>query len=172
MADPQQSSSPPDEGAFSPSFLRLLDQRSDPMATRTSLQEGPWQIHPTADQKWGCWAEGEAEPYAILDHRYLALLFCAALPIASGPGHFAIERHGESWIVLQNGIPVGSLKWGNDELITTVDRFHGHLCRPASFAYLMEAAGGGILDRTGRILSQRVLEAHPGGGRCLWGARF
>jgi hypothetical protein len=121
---------------------------------------GPWRVEPTA-AGWGCIADGETEPEAVLDDRYLALLAAAALPASGIPGRFRLQDRPEPpFPILDHGQPAGSSATFNQELIAALNTLAALIASPSSLAYLLQAAGATTARRAGKILAQRL----PRGG--------
>src|ERR1044071_2447941 len=79
------SAPPTPSNAFHPGFLRLLDERDEPITAPEADMAGPWLILPVPGLGLGLFREGEPpsrgfRPVAVFGDRFLALLTAAALP--------------------------------------------------------------------------------------------
>src|SRR5215207_625470 len=71
--------------AFSPVFLRRLDERDEPITSAEADMAGPWSVEPIPGRGFGLFPAGEPpvrgfEPAAGFPDRFLALLAAAVLP--------------------------------------------------------------------------------------------
>src|SRR5512133_593688 len=71
--------------AFSPLFLRRLDERDEPITSAEADMAGPWSVEPVPGLGFGVFRAGERpsrgfRPKVIFPARWLALLAAAVLP--------------------------------------------------------------------------------------------
>ena len=154
--------------AFSPLFLRRLDEHDEPITSAEADMAGPWSVAPLPGRGFGLFRAGEHPargfaPYAVFPDRFLALLTAAVLP---GIGrerllHLSVDPgpHGFD-IRLDDGTVVGHLAQFDGSLLDVVEVALGLARSPASLAFLLEAAGAIALERCGAILDEHV---HPPG---------
>jgi hypothetical protein len=132
---------------------RALDEQ--PPNTEAEFA-GPWHVAPI-DAGWGCIADGETEPTAVFDHRHCALLAAAALPPSGTPGRFTLQDRPEPpFPILDNGKPMGSSAWFQQEFIACLNALATVAASPSGLAYLLESAGATATRRAANILAQRL----------------
>ena len=173
--DNSPSVPPTPSNAFSPDFLRLLDERDEPITSPEADMAGPWRVLPVPGLGFGLFREGEPpsrgfRPVAVFADRFLALLTAAVLP---GIGRYPLlflardpDPDDQGYAVrLDDGTVVGHLQQFDQTLLEAVNGLVGVLRVPGSLAFVMEAAGAITLERAGAILEERVqgaaLEAGP-----------
>ena len=173
--DNSPSVPPTPSNAFSPDFLRLLDERDEPITSAEADMAGPWRVLPVPGLGFGLFREGEppsrgCRPMAVFQDRFLALLTAAALP---GSGRYPLlflardpDPDDQGYAVrLEDGKVVGHFLQFDPTLLESVNSLAGVLRVPGSLAFEMEAAGAITLERVGAILEERVraaaLEAGP-----------
>ena len=160
MRNPDPKSTNPDpnhRSAFARRFLEYFDAVDPPPETFAALAAGPWQVRSTPDGSWGCYAPGVAEPEITLHQRHLALLAAAALPVAVPQRRFKFkEGVYRPCVILDDGEESGTASWAYQEFLTTLNSFADLASSPVSLAYLLEAVGNPVLDRTGLVLGEHV----------------
>ena len=150
--------------AFHPDFLRLLDERDEPITSAEADMAGPWSVEPLAGRGFGLFRAGERPPrgfppYAVFPDRFLALLAAAILPgLGRDP---LLQLHPEPGpdgyeVRLDDGTAVGHLELFDELFVDHMNAVLGLARHPASLAFLAEAAGATALKRCGAILAQRV----------------
>jgi len=164
---PSQPPSP--SNAFSSDFLRLLDERDEPITAAEADMAGPWRVLRVPGQGFGLFRAGEHpsrgfRPVAVFADRFLALLAAAVLPgtgrdsllsLAGDPG-----PDGLGYAVrLDDGTVIGHCAQFEEELIASMNAAVSLARGPGSLAYAMEAAGTVALERAGAILAERAAAA-------------
>ena len=163
------SQPPSPSNAFSPEFLRLFDERDEPLTAPEADMAGPWRVIPVPGQGFGVFREGEHplrgfRPVAVFADRFLALVAAAVLP---GTGRDLLltlardpEPDGKGYAVrLDDGRVVGYCPQFQEELVTSMNTVVGIVRGPGSIAYGMEAAGAVALERAGAIFAARIAAA-------------
>ena len=59
-------------------------------------------------------------------------------------------------VILDDGEEAGTASWAYQEFLTTLNSFVALTSSPVSLAYLLEAVGNPVLDRTGLVLGEHV----------------
>src|SRR5262245_44811799 len=167
--DDNPSVPPTPSNAFSFDFLRLLDERDEPITAPEADMAGPWRVIPVPGQGFGVFREGEHlfrgfPPVAVFADRFLALVAAAVLP---GTGRDLLltlardpEPDGQGYAVrLDDGTVVGHCPQFQEELVTSMNTVVGIVRGPGSIAYGMEAAGALALERAGAIFAARISAA-------------
>ena len=132
---------------------RALDD--EPPNTEAELS-GPWRVVMTPGG-WGCFAEGESRPNAAFHDRHLALLAAAALPATATANRFHLgDPHAEGPTILDAGEVAGSTTSFNPEFVAGLGLLAALIASPSSLAFVLEAAGATAVERTGKILAQRL----------------
>jgi hypothetical protein len=168
-------SQPPSlRNAFSRDFLRLLDERDEPITAAEADMAGPWRVLRVPGQGFGVFREGEPpsrgfRPVAVFADRFLALLAAAVLPgtgrepLLSLAGDPDPDGHGYA-VRLDDGTVVGHCVQFEEELVGSMNTVVSILRGPGSLAYELEAAGAVTLERAGAILADRLATAAAEGG--------
>jgi len=167
--DDNPSVPPTPSNAFHPDFLRLLDERDEPITSAEADMAGPWSVLPVPGLGFGLFREGEPpsrgfRPVAVFADRFLALLTAAALP---GIGRYPLlflardpDPDDQGYAVrLDDGTVVGHFAQFDETLLESVNSLAGVLRVPVSLAFVLEAAGAVTLERAGAILEERVRAA-------------
>jgi hypothetical protein len=155
--------------AWSPSFLRRLDDRDEPPTAHEAEVAGTATIHEIAGRGFCLYLPGERPdlghlPVACFFERWRALLAAAVL---AGTGRDPAYRlrpeadaHGFALIagVDREGQPevAGHLRLFDDGLASAFHVADALLRSPESLALLLEAAGKVALTRTGTLLEASV----------------
>ena len=168
--DRTPSAPQPPSNAFSPVFLRRLDERDEPPTGVEADTAGPWSVEPVPGRGFGLFRLGERpsrgfRPAALFPHRWLALVAAAVLP---GTGrepflHLSREPGPDGYaLLLDDGTIVGHAGQFDESLADAVS-VAVHLVRsPLALALLLEAAGAVALERCGAILDDRVTAGDEG----------
>ena len=159
--------------AFTPTFLRRLDDHDEPITAAEADSAGPWSVEEIPGRGFGLFRTGESlargfEPSAVFTTRWLAIVVAAILPgvgrdpyltleKAPGPEGYAVRLHGRT----PGGEVVGRLPRFDEAVIDAANGALFLLRSPESLAWLLEAAGSICLARCGAILDYRVAEAPP-----------
>jgi hypothetical protein len=158
--------------AFSPDFLRRLDERDEPITSAEADMAGPWSVEPLAGRGFGLFRAGERPPrgfppYALFPDRFLALLAAAVLP---GTGrepllHLGLDAGPDGYDVrLDDGTVVGHLGQFDEALIGGMNVAVALVRSPLALSLVLEAAGAVALERCGAILAEYAAGAEMGAG--------
>ena len=168
-SDHSPSVPPTPSNAFHPDFLRLLDERDEPITSSEADVAGPWRVLPVPGLGFGLFREGEPpsrgfRPVAVFADRFLALLTAAALPASGRYPLLFLARDPDPddqgyAVRLDDGTVVGHFLQFDQTLLEAVNGLVGVLRVPGSLAFVMEAAGAIALERAGAILEERVRAA-------------
>src|SRR5215203_1201351 len=150
--------------AFSPSFLRRIGERDEPLTAGEADVAGPWQVEDLPGRGHGLYRLGESrergfEPYAVFRSRPHALLAAAVLPGTGRDPAFRLKKErGSDGFAIEtpDGELVGHCALFDENLIAALGLGDGLLRVPESLAGLLEAAGAVALERAGVILEGRV----------------
>jgi hypothetical protein len=155
--------------AFNATFLRLFDERDEPITGSEADMAGPWSVEPIPGRGYGLFREGESlargfRPTITFADRWLALLAAAVLP---GTGRDSLlslagdpDPGGDGYaVLLDDGTVVGHAGQFEETLIERINAAVDTIRHPASIAYLLEAAGPLAVLRSGAIFAQRIAAA-------------
>jgi hypothetical protein len=159
--------------AFSPSFLRRISRREEPLTAAEADAAGPWVIEKIPLFGFGVNRAGAGlsrgyQPAAMFTDRWLALIAAAVLPSIGKDLLLSLRKEGDDEtvyysVVLDDGTLVGSLGDFNEDLLRAMNTAINLLRSPESLARLLEAAGSVTLDRCGAILDWQVSQASEEG---------
>lgn len=149
--------------AFTPSFLRRMEERDEPETAPEADTAGPWRVVSTAGGGFAVLRQGEFlelgdRPAAIFRERAMALLAAAVLPSTGRAETYRLTSEGEreGFALLLSGQPAGYLRLFDESLAAALHVADNLARSPGSLAILLEAAGGLALERAGRILEDQT----------------
>jgi hypothetical protein len=156
--------------AFSPSFLRRINQRDEPTTAGEADVAGPWHVEEIPGRGHGLFRAGESRerdfaPYAVFRARWLALLAAAVLPGTGRDAAFRLHKEkGSEGFAVESafGEVVGHSGLFDENLILGLHMAESLLRSPEGMADFLEAAGPLCLERAGAILDARVGEEAGG----------
>jgi len=170
MRDPEDPTTQPSPNAFAAEFLRVFAQEDEPASAAEADAAGPWDVQPaaTADgrEAFGLWRLGEQPEYGdvpagLFRERPTALLAAAVRPfLGREPYHMlGQERSNGGYPLVRQGETLGWIDLFDEDWAFGINVLERFTRSPEALATLMEAAGPLALERAGRILRKRVLEA-------------
>lgn len=153
----------PLSNAFSPEYLDLLRERSEPPASGESEGAGPWElrhgegVYPLF-RAWEGYEHGDV-PEAVFEDREAGLIFFAVRPAAGREPVFRCLEPvaAEGFTVESGGAEVGHLRFFDPAWLQAA---HVGAClsrSPVAIAALLEAGGPAFQEQVGRILGRNLL---------------
>ena len=167
MRDLEDPTTPSSRNAFAEEFLRRFGQEDEPPSAAEADAAGPWEVQPasTTDgrEAFGLWRLGEEgdAPAGLFRERSTALLAAAIRPfLGREPYHLlGQERWNGGFPLLRQGETMGWIDLFDEDWAFGINVLERFTRSPEALATLMEAAGPLALERAGRILQTRVVEA-------------
>jgi hypothetical protein len=156
--------------AFEDGFLRRFRREDEPASAAEADVAGPWRVEPasTSDgrEAFALWRLGERpawgdSPAALFLDRSTALLAAAVRPFVGREAFYELgkERWNGGFPLLRQGEAVGWIDLFDEDWAFGVNVLERFTRSPEAIAKLLEAAGPLALERAGRILRHRVVEA-------------
>ena len=168
------SADPRRPNAFSPEFLKQLQEAPEvPTASEADLS-GPWKLEPVPGlpgavavlREWESLEKGDL-PEAVFLDRETGALFAAALPVSDRETLFHQEETPTSEAPVTTAHPLTSMygdqgprvcgwvRRFNPQAIAALHVVEGLVRNPRSLAEVNLAAGGVALEQVGRYLAER-----------------
>ncbi|HYG62160.1 MAG TPA: hypothetical protein VEL74_06235 [Thermoanaerobaculia bacterium] len=155
--------------AFTASFLDRMAERDEPPTAGDADVAGPWRIESLPSGGFGLFRMGESlargfAPVSVFPSRWLALLGAAILPGTGRDPLLLLSREPDAGgaypLTLAGGGdgdgPAGLLRLFDEKMVDGMNVLIHVLRSPESLSYVMEAAGGVALERSGAILDERT----------------
>jgi hypothetical protein len=155
-------SDPKDENAFTREFLSRLDERDEFGPDEAELA-GPWKVVKVGGG-YGLielWQDPEDKPFAVFEHRAMALKFSAAFSAASRDPLFRIDldRTAAGFPVLStDGREEGTLSCFHERALDLAHMADYCARSPYALAAVLEAAGPMTLRKAGFLLLRALHE--------------
>ena len=170
MRDLEDSTLPPSRNAFNEEFLRRFEKEDEPPSGAEADVAGPWEVSPTVTaegrEAFGVWRLGERPhwgdaPAGLFLDRSTAQLAAAVRPFVGRDPFYELgkERWNGGFPLRRQGEAVGWLDLFDEDWAFGLNVLERFTRSPAALASLLEAAGPLALERAGRILRGRVIEA-------------
>lgn len=170
MRDPEDRTIPSSHNAFTEEFLRRFQEHDEPPSAGEADMAGPWGIvpFPTADgrEAFGLWRLGERPdwgdpPTGLFRDHSTALLASAVRPLLGRDPFYQLgkERRNGGFPLLRQGEAAGWIDLFDEDWVFGVNLLERVTRSPEALAALLEAVGPVALERAGRILRERVVEA-------------
>ncbi len=154
--------------AFSPEFLAVLRQLSEPSTAAEAEMTGPWKMVPVAEgegifRRWEDPAAGDA-PFAVFPERETALLFLSVLPLFAQEARFQGKSAGAlpgapgtpGVRIQSNGVEVGWCQVFSENLFFAAHLAEALTRSPWALAAVMQAGGPLVIEQVGRILQEEM----------------
>ncbi len=172
---PSGSEGPPTPpNAFSPDYLAEVRDRDDSLTAAEAEFAGPWKLEPLPGhpgavavlRECESLAEGD-EPEAVFVEEESGVVCAAVLPAVEREPLYHLEEAADAGGLLPGGFPIivihgaqgprvrGWLRRYNPALVRALHTVESLNRAPAAHAAVLEAAGGGALERIGRELAAR-----------------
>jgi len=172
---PQRFRGPPTPpNAFSPDYLAEVRDRDDSLTTAEAEFAGPWKLEPLPGhpgavavlRECESLAEGD-EPEAVWVEEETAAVCAAILPAVEREPLYHLEEAADPGGLLPGGFPVITIHGEEGPQVRGwLRRYHPGIVRalgtveslnraPAALAAVLDAGGGGALERIGRELAAR-----------------
>jgi hypothetical protein len=174
----ERSTSSIHPNVFTTHFLGRMAERDEPPTAGEADVAGPWRVEEipwSGGHAFGLFRLGESlargfAPVALFPSRWLALIAAAILP---GTGRDPLVHLGKTPgadggypLILpgpDGGEVVGRFQLFDEAAVGAMNVAIHLLQAPESLAWLLEAAGGVTLERSGAILDERVPEVGAAG---------
>jgi hypothetical protein len=172
MRDPEDPATL-SHNAFEEEFLRRFRQDDEPASAAEADVAGPWRVDlaTTSDgrEAFALWRLGERPewgdaPSALFRTPQTALLAAAIRPFVGRDPFYELgkERWNGGFPLLRQGEAVGWIDLFDEDWAFGINVLERLTRAPEALARLLEAAGPLALERTGRILRHRIMEAAEG----------
>jgi len=158
---PEASDGP--DNAFTPEYLDLLNQRDEPPTASDADAAGPWHLEPAPDGRTAVLRVGESLTRGDVPAGDFLMKQAAQLASALSPGTGKSKRYrqgkdadGRGYPVYYDGELAGHLRVFDEDLIASMNAADALISAPYDFAWLLDAAGGLALERTGKVSLARA----------------
>ena len=148
---------------FDPLYLDLLAHRDEPYTGSEADVAGPWHLERTAGAH-AVLRSGESlrrgdQPSAVFTALDAAQLCSAVLPCTGRTRRYDLgaEPDPAGYPVLRDHEVVGHLPLYDPDLVAALNVADALLSAPDAFAWLLDAAGGLLLEHAGKIALDRAL---------------
>jgi hypothetical protein len=170
LHDLEEPTPPPSRNAFSEEFLRRFEEEDEPPSAAEADVTGPWEVEPTATadgrEAFGVWRLGERPqwgdvPAGLFRDRSAAELAAAVRPFVGRDPFYELgrDRLNGGFPLLRQGEAVGWIDLFDEDWAFGLNVLERFTRSPEALASLLEAAGPLALERAGRILRARVMDA-------------
>ncbi len=171
---PPPSDPPNPPNAFSPDFLAEARERDDSLTASEAELSGPWKLEPVPGHPG--WiavlreSESQAEgdvPEAVFDEEDASQLCTVVLPLTEREPLYHLGSEADDAGLIPGGYPLlathgeqgprlrGWLRRYNPEIARGLHYIEGLNRAPAAHAVVLEAGGGGAMEKIGRALAAR-----------------